>query len=266
MEEVNDIAFRLLCKKAGAGITFTGMMNPQNPQPVDLDDKPVLQLFCTSPKAIPEFMKKYDSKVCAWDFNLGCPAKTARKNGFGVFLHHDLETIEIILKTMRENTKKPLLIKIRKSKYTMKIIQIANKYCDAICIHPRTQAQGYSGKPDLDFAINIKKFTQLPMIYSGNVDDKNYKEFLKIFDYVMIGRTAIGNPNIFSNFVGKETNLNFNDYLELAKNYKLPFRQLKFQAMCFSKGKKNAKEIREEIFKIKTLKELKEFTRNKLLE
>ena len=28
MLEPNDIAFRMLCKKAGAGLTFTGMIHP----------------------------------------------------------------------------------------------------------------------------------------------------------------------------------------------------------------------------------------------
>ena len=269
MDEVNDIAFRILCKKAGAGITYTGMIHPQTHQEFDLDDKPILQLFCTTTKNIKEFMKKYDSKVSGWDFNLGCPAKTARKHGFGVFLHHDLKSIEEILKTIRQNTKKFFSVKLRKSKYTMKIVKIAEKYCDAICIHPRTQQQGYSGIPDLELAKKIKKQTKLPIIYSGNVvaepggphsgDKKSIDQFLKTFDYVMIGRRAVGNPNIFSKFSGNNTNFTFKDYLELAKEYKLPFRQLKFQAMQFTKSQKNAKEIRLEIFKIKTLKELKEF-------
>ena len=28
MEEINDIAFRLICKKAGCGLTYTGMISP----------------------------------------------------------------------------------------------------------------------------------------------------------------------------------------------------------------------------------------------
>jgi len=272
MEEVNDIAFRILCKKAGAGITYTGMIHPQDKREINLEDKPVLQLFCTTTKNIKEFMKKYNSKVSGWDFNLGCPAKTARKHGFGVFLHHDLKSIEEILQTIRQNTKKFFSIKLRKSKYTKEIIKIAEKYCDAICIHPRTQQQGYSGIIDLEFAEKIKKQTKLPIIYSGNVvsesggphsgDKKNVEKFLKTFDYVMIGRRAIGNPNIFSKFSGNKKNFTFKDYLKLAEKYKLPFRQIKFQAMQFTKNQRNAKEIRLEIFKIKTLKKLKEFTYN----
>lgn len=260
MEEVNDPAFRMLCKKAGAGMTYTGLKSPLNPGELILDDKPILQIFCTTTKGVSEFMKKYDKKVSGWDFNLGCPSKLAKKHCFGVFMHHDLKSIEEILKTMRANTKKCLLIKIRISPKTEEIVRIAEKYCDAICIHPRTQAQGYSGKPDLDFALRIKKIVKIPVIYSGNVDEKNYKELLKKFDYVMIGRAAIGRPNIFSKLTGKKLKkeITFADYLKLAEKYKLPFRQIKFQAMNFTKDKKDAKKLRLEIFGVKDAEGLRE--------
>ena len=99
MEEINDIAFRLLCKKAGAGLTYSPMTHPQSKQNIYLDDKPALQLFCTTTKGIKEFIKKHDKKVSLWDFNLGCPATTARKHGFGSYLK-DLNKIEEILKTI----------------------------------------------------------------------------------------------------------------------------------------------------------------------
>ncbi|RLG12622.1 hypothetical protein DRN73_02065 [Candidatus Pacearchaeota archaeon] len=259
MEEINDIAFRLLCKKAGA-ITFTGMIHPLTKQKLFLDDKPVLQLFSTSEKGIKKFIKKYNKKVSAWDFNLGCPAKTAKKHGFGVFLHSNLNTIEKILKTMRQNTKKFLFVKLRISPYFFDIIKIAEKYCDAIIIHPRTQQQGYSGKPDLGFALKIKSISKIPVIYSGDVNEKNYKNLLKKFDAVMIGRAAIGNPNIFAKLTNQnlKKKITFKDYLKLAIKYKLPFRQIKFQAMNFTKKKKNAKKIRLKLFKAKNINEIKE--------
>ncbi|MBU2562134.1 MAG: tRNA-dihydrouridine synthase family protein [Nanoarchaeota archaeon] len=256
MEEVNDVAFRLLCKKAGAGLTYTGMINPLTQQKIHLDDKPALQLFCTNTKGIKEFVKKYDKKVCLWDFNLGCPAKTARKHGFGVFLHHDMKTIEKILKTIRESTKKLVTIKIRKSRYALKITKLAEKYCDAICIHPRTQKQGYSGESDLKFAEKIKKQAKIPVIYSGNVTEKNADLLLKKFDYVMIGRKAIGNPEIFAKLTNKKIMFDFKDYLKLAGKYDFPFRQIKFQAMNFTKRKRGARKLRLKISRVKNLKEL----------
>ncbi len=259
MEEVNDIAFRLLCKKAGAGLTYTGLTSPLTKQKIELQDKPALQLFATNTKEIKKFIKKYDKQVSMWDFNLGCPAKNARKKGFGSFLK-DLKIIEKILKTIKESTKKPVTIKFRKSNISFEIIKIAEKYCNAICIHPRTQSQGYSGKSDIEFAKKIKQQTKLPVIYSGDIDEKNYKKFLKDFDYIMIGRKAIGNPNIFSKLNNKKTNYNFNDWLKLAKKYNLHFRQIKFQAMNFSKGKRNSRKLRNKIAQCKTLKEIKNLT------
>lgn len=256
MEEVNDIAFRILCKKAGCGLTYTGMINPQTKQKIILDDKPALQLFCTSTKGIKEFMKEYNSKVSLWDFNLGCPAKNARRHGFGSYLK-DLKIIEEILKTMRASTKKPLTIKIRKSEISFELLKLSEKYCDAICIHPRTQKQGYSGIPDLKFALEIKNKSSIPVIYSGDVDEKNAKEFLKKFDSVIIGRRAIGNPNIFSKLTNKKSNFTFADYLKLAKKYQFYFRQIKFQAMNFTKGQKNSASLRNKISLAKNLGELK---------
>ena len=69
MAEVNDIAFRKLCLDAGAGLVFTGMINPLSKQEIDLGDKPALQLFSTNEKGIKEFIKKYESKVKLFDFN-----------------------------------------------------------------------------------------------------------------------------------------------------------------------------------------------------
>jgi tRNA-dihydrouridine synthase B len=261
MEEINDIAFRLLCKKAGCGLTYTGMINPLSKKKIYLTDKPALQLFCTSIKGIKEFIKKYDKKVSLWDLNLGCPAKAAKKHGFGSFMDN-LTLIEDILKEMRKSTKKPLTIKIRKSKISFDTLKIAEKYCNAICIHPRTQAQGYSGQPDTQFAEEIKSRTTLPIIYSGNVNEKNYKELLKKFDYVMIGREAIGRPEIFANLTDTKFKKSFKEYLSLAKKYNLYFRNIKSQAMNFTKGCRDSAKLRNKLSTVKNLKELKKLVFN----
>lgn len=255
MEEVNDIAFRILCKKAGCGLTYTGMINPLSKNKLYLDDKPALQLFCTNIHGVKEFIKKYNKEVSLWDLNLGCPAKTARKHGFGSYLK-DLTKIQEILKVMRESTKKPVTLKMRKSKISFEILKLAEKYCDAVCIHPRTQEQGYSGEPDVKFAEEIKSKTFLPVIYSGNVNSRNYKYLLEKFDYIMVGREAIGHPEIFASITNTSFKKSFEDYLELAKKYSLYFRQIKLQAMNFTKGMQNSTKLRLEIFKIKNLQEL----------
>lgn len=257
MADVNDIAFRLLCKKAGCALTYTGMCNPLNPQELELGDKPALQIFCTSDKGLREFVKKYKDKVSLFDFNLGCPAKTAKECGFGSFMHNKLEEIEKILKAIKENCGNlPVTVKLRKSKQTKKIIKIAEKYCDAICIHPRTQEQGYGGEPDVEFAREIKKRTKLPVIYSGNVSEENARELLKEFDFLMIGRGAMGDPGIFARLLNKKQEFSFQDYLKLAEKHKVKFKNIKMQAMYFTKGKEGATDLRREIAQAKTIREI----------
>ena len=258
MEEINDPAFRIICKKAGAGLTWTPLTSALSPKKIILKDKPVLQLFGNSIKGIEEFMKKNNSKVAFWDFNLGCPASTAKKHGFGAYLTN-LKTVEKILKLMRKSTKKPLTIKIRKSPLADKFLEFAEKYCDAIAIHPRTRAQGYSGEPDMDWAKEFASKSKIPVIYSGNVNEKNYGRLLKTFDYVMVGRESIGHPEIFSKIQNKRNPdkiRNFKKYLKLAKKFDLPFRQIKFQAMQFTKGNRDSKKLRNQIVYTKDFKEL----------
>ncbi len=263
MLEPNDIAFRLLCKRAGAALTYTGMISPLSRKKIYFDDFPAVQLFGNSPKGFLEFIKKHDEKVALWDFNLGCPSKLSKKLSHGAFMHEDFENIENILKTMRKSTKKPVTLKLRKSPQALEIVRIANKYCDAIGIHPRTSSQGYGGKPDYKFALKIKEISNIEVIYSGDVSLSNYKRILRDFRIVFVGRAAIGNPAIFSEFLGKKIKISFFDYLILAEKYSLPFRQIKYSAMCFSKGRKNAKEIRREIILAKTIAEIKEIFKSK---
>ena len=257
MAGINDIAFRILCKNAGAGLVFSGMINPLTREELVLDDKPAIQIFSADEKGIAEFIRKNEKNAQLFDFNLGCSAHIVEKNKFGMFLPDKIKAIEKILKIMKNSTKKPIIIKIRKSNQALKIAKIAEKYCDAVCIHPRTKEQGYSGEADVSFAEKIKKKISIPVIYSGDADEKNADELLKKFDFVMIGRRAIGYPNIFAKLTGNSQKFGFKDYLELALKYELKFPQIKSQAIFFTKYCEDAKHIREELAKAKKLGEIK---------
>ncbi len=264
MHQVNDAAFRLLCKKAGATLTYTGLTNPQTHEKLLFNDKPAIQFACNSPKSIKEFIKKYDKKIELYDFNLGCPSPHAKQSHLGYFMISNYEIIEEILKTIRQNTKKPLTIKIRKmpDEQLKKILSIAEEYCDAISVHPRTQQQGYSGMPDLEFARRVKQQTRLPIIYSGNINNcEQAEKMLQEFDFIMVGRSAIGNPSIFSDLLGKKIKkkLNFYDWLKLAKKIQkdnLNFSQIKFQALNFTRDFEGAPEIRHKLSLTKNEEEI----------
>jgi tRNA-dihydrouridine synthase len=203
-----------------------------------------------------EFIKKHDGNVSGWDFNLGCPSRLSKKLSHGAFMHKDFENIRDILKTIRASTKKPVMVKLRKSPQALKIAKIAEEHCDAVGIHARTSQEGYSGIADYNFALKLKDSIKIPVIYSGNVSEENIEKILKDFDYVFIGRASIGNPNIFSKILKNKKNSEFSDYLKLAKKYDLHFRQIKYQAMLFTKGNSKAKELRRKIISAKCIADL----------
>jgi len=258
MLEPNDVAFRILCKRAGAGLVYTGMISPLSKKKMVFDDRPVVQLFGNSVLGFRSFIKKYDGEVSGWDFNLGCPSKLSRSLGHGAFMHEDLKTIEKILKIMRASTEKLVTVKLRKSGNALAIAKLAEKIgVDAIGIHARTFGQGYSGEVDYVFALKLKRAVSVPVVYSGDVNGKNVSNILKDFDFVMIGRAAIGNPGIF---LGKK--FGFGEYLKLAKKYKLFFRQIKFQAMNWTKGMSGAKRLRLDLVGAKSVGDIERIMGN----
>ncbi len=75
---------------------------------------------------------------------------------------------------------------------------------DAISIHGRTKAQGYSGEANWQRIAEVKKLLSIPVLANGDI--KNSEDIKKCFavtgaDGVMIGRGALGNPWIFRQHV-----------------------------------------------------------------
>jgi len=256
MVGLNDIAFRTLCKRAGAGLVYAGMVSPLSRERLALDDKPAVQLFTESGRGVEQFIKKHNAKATLFDLNLGCAAPIARKHKFGSYLD-DLKVIENAILAMRRSTSKPVTLKMRKSANAMRIAALADKHCDALCIHPRTRTQGYGGEPDIAFALKVRDAVSIPVIYSGNATLANATQLLDDFDFVMIGRAALGNPCIFSQFVGKRCSFGFVDYLKLAEKHKIPVVQMKVQAMHFARSCRGAKALRLSLSRAKCLREIK---------
>jgi len=104
--------------------------------------------------------------------------------------------------------------------------------------------------------LKLKKAVSVPVIYSGNVNEGNVKKVLKDFDFVFVGREAIGDPGIFARLSDSKVKVGFGDYVKLAKKYKLFFRQVKYQAMNFTKGLVNAKALRLGLIGAKTVSDV----------
>ena len=95
------------------------------------------------------------------DINLGCPAKKVVKCG-GSGLLRDLPLLEEILRAVRAAVKIPLTIKIRagwdeKNIVAVEVARMAEDIgVEAIAVHPRTRAQGYSGDADWNVIRAVK--------------------------------------------------------------------------------------------------------------
>jgi tRNA-dihydrouridine synthase B len=288
MSGVTDVAFRTLCKKYGAGITYTEFVssaaivrgNKHSLKMLEVSEieKPVaVQLFGNSVEEIVEAAKLLEYKFDLIDINCGCPAWKVIKTGAGSALLNEPAKIKEFVTKLVGAVEKPITVKIRSGIGSEKInaLEVAKAVEEAggvaIAIHGRTQKQGYSGKSDWSVIKKVKEEVNIPVIGNGDVftpeDFKEKLEYSKV-DAIMIARGAIGNPYIFKQiqdymetgeYDSKCKIELFFEYLELAKKYGIKFSAIKGHAVAFTKGMKGSVKIRQELGKFKTVEEIEGF-------
>jgi tRNA-dihydrouridine synthase B len=292
MAGVNDVAFRILCHKYGAGITYSEMINVnaiqrRNKATIRMAYNPVeeqpycVQLFGTRLDAIRDSIKYLEKKddninVNMFDFNFGCPVRKVMNIGAGSALLKRPSKIGEIISVMRDSTDLPVTGKIRLgitkngADYVKTAKIIENAGADAIAVHARYQDQGYSGKADWNAIKEIVENIDIPVIANGDVVDE--KTCIEIFEktkckYLMIGRASLGNPFIFSrlnsilesgNSINQENKIKlFLEYLDLANKFQVKTSFIKQHAIYFTKGINSSALLRQEMSKLKDIDAIK---------
>jgi tRNA-dihydrouridine synthase B len=140
------------------------------------------------------------------DINMGCPAKKVCNVMAGSALLRDERLVGDILETVVEAVNAPVTLKIRTgwdcaNRNALRIARIAeNAGVQALTIHGRTRACGFSGEAEYDTIAAVKAEVEIPVIANGDIDTpERAREVLGYTkaDAVMIGRAAQGRPWMF---------------------------------------------------------------------
>lgn len=217
MADICRPSFRLLCRKRGAGLVFTEMMNAEgvvrgSERTLSMTrtfagERPVaLQLFGSKPAVIAKAAAVVENRADIIDINCGCPVQKVVKHGAGCALMKEPEKIGEIVKAVVDAVDAPVTVKLRlgmsaKSKSFLQAASEAESAgASALTLHARTCDQGYSGSADWHAIAALKKSVGIPVI--GNGDVRTPQDCRRMLDetgceFVMIGRAAMGNPYVF---------------------------------------------------------------------
>jgi nifR3 family TIM-barrel protein len=226
MAGVSEMPFRTIAFEQGAALCPTELVSAQGLFRINTRtlrylrfnaevERPYsLQIFGGEPEVMAEAAvigKKHGAQII--DINMGCPVKKVTKTGAGSGLLCDPPRAGLLVKLIREATGLPVTAKIRSGwdssqrNYLEMADVLGAAGVAALAVHPRTRAQGYSGKADWSVIADLKRHVgnRFPII--GNGDVKSVEDATRMTeqtgcDYVMIGRGALGNPWVFRELNG----------------------------------------------------------------
>lgn len=214
MAGISDLPFRQITKAFGAGMVFSEMVSA-NGLVFDgrrtrallrssAKEQPLaVQLFGSDPGILARAAALVEDDGALLDINMGCPVKKVVRGGAGSALLREPTRVALIVRAVRRVTTRPLTIKIRSgwdegSLNFLEIGRIAQEEgADAVTLHPRTRAQGFTGKAHWEHIRELKTHMRIPVIGSGDLfqpADVHAMQRLTGCDAMMVARGSYGNP------------------------------------------------------------------------
>lgn len=221
MEDITDLAFRLICKEFGADLVYTEFVSADalvryvdrtmKKLTILPEERPVaIQIYGKDPQTMVEAAKiAAHSHPDIIDINFGCPVKKIASKGAGAGLLRDIPRMLEITEAVVKAVGVPVTVKTRLGwDNDSKIIttlarQLQDCGIAALTIHGRTRAQMYTGEADWTLIGEVKNDPRISIPIIGNGDvvtAEGAEEKFRHYgvDAVMIGRGSIGNPWIFA--------------------------------------------------------------------
>ena len=217
MAGIGNSSFRKIVKEMGCGLIYAEMVSDKalfynSKKTIDMlymeeSERPITQQIFGSDKESFVVAAKYVYEHMhpdIIDINMGCPVpKVAVKSQAGAALLKSPEKIKEIVSSVVEAVPIPVTVKIRSGwdHEHINAVEVA-KICEeagakAICVHPRTRSQGYSGKADWSIIKHVKENISIPVIGNGDITSvEDAKRMLEETgcDAIMIGRGVLGRP------------------------------------------------------------------------
>jgi len=219
MAGVTDRPFRQLCKRLGAGMAVSEMVTSNSLLYGSAKTKrranhegeaaPVsVQIAGADPAMMAEAARhNVDNGAQIIDINMGCPAKKVCNVMAGSALLRDEPLVGRILAAVVEAVPEvPVTLKTRTGwdksmRNALAVLRIAQESgIQALALHGRTRACGYSGAAEYDTIKAVKAEARIPIIANGDITTpEKAKQVLDHTgaDAVMIGRAAMGRPWLF---------------------------------------------------------------------
>lgn len=245
MDGLTDHPFREIVRRFKPGIIFSEFINaydyitghPFLHQQIIFSEEQrpfAFQIFDNSPERILKTAIYLSQKNPDFiDINMGCSAKTVANRGAGAGLLREPEKIKQIFNLLKQHLSIPITAKIRLGwdDLTLNYLSISKLLedlgCSMISVHGRTKKQGYQGKANWEAIAEVKANVNIPVVANGDVNSiADFQKILEITncDGVMIGRTALRNPWIFSGLDQNEVPISqklqlISDHLDLMLHF-----------------------------------------------